>query len=161
MQPTKQQMQLLDKVSTAIHEAGHLTVALALNIECEASARLVPNDHTKNWMEERYWTGTTRALFMTSVVAVAGAVADYWRDDPGVEAWQIDDYLDEALDELSPSDVAQFPSPGKRPRAVARALALLRNHKRFFEWAVVELVVCEEINEDDAAEQFLISLEVG
>jgi hypothetical protein len=86
--------------------------------------------------------------------AVAGAVATLMdRDEIGTLEEMLEAFDNGGDDELSPTDKAGV-GDADRTAAVTEAFHLLQQHRRFFDWAVAELLADEQITDGEAAKMF-------
>jgi hypothetical protein len=140
-----------DKRKAAIHEAGHLTVAMATGKRCRAELHTTG---TANADQVKYWTGRAGeyGIHFTPIVAVAGIVAECMdeTDDP----WAIDEFIECGVVVPSESDLKLFPPEDQRLAVITQAIDLLNRHKTFFDWAVAELIEGEVITDGMAADNF-------
>jgi hypothetical protein len=100
-------------------------------------------------------------------VYIAGKAADLLADDEfeGSDDHEIADVLEGLLgapDEISATDAAGLPSEddGQLGEAIHTALGLLRQHWRFFQWAIAQLEDGEVITDGMAKEKW-DALDVG
>jgi hypothetical protein len=150
---TPEEIERCDKREAAIHEAGHITVGLALGIRGSA---WVYTSQTIDPENEKLWVGkhATRDP-ITAAVAVSGLVAECWVENPETSADEITDWIDDGLVSPSATDEAQFPTSYEgKLAAVVEALELLQKHKAFFDWAVEQLIDTEAITNGMAGEKF-------
>ncbi|HZN36033.1 MAG TPA: hypothetical protein VFB80_19520 [Pirellulaceae bacterium] len=142
-----------DKREAAIHEAGHLTVGLALGVRGSA---WVYRSETTDPDNEKLWIGKHEAHgLVTATVAVSGLVAECWVEKPETSPDEIADWIDDGLVSPSPTDKTRFPESYEETlTAIVEAHAILVKHKRFFEWAVDELIKFETITDGMAAEKW-------
>ena len=142
-----------DKREAAIHEAGQLTVGLALGIRGSA---WVYRSETIDPANEKLWVGKREAYGLVySAVAISGLVAECWVENPATSSDEITDWIDDGLISPSPEDSANLPSSYEgKLAAVVEALALLQKHKAFFDWAVEKLINDDLITDGVAWERF-------
>src|SRR4029453_2154469 len=105
---TPEEIERCDKREAAIHEAGHLTVGLALGVHGDA---WVYRRQTIDPENEKLWVGKRETHEpITAVVALSGLVAECWVENPETRADEIADWIDEGLVSPSSTDNAQFPA---------------------------------------------------
>ena len=81
-----------DKREAAIHEAGHLTVGLALSVHGSA---WVYRSQTVDPENEKLWVGKHEAQgLITAAVAISGLVAECWVENPVTSADEIADWIE-------------------------------------------------------------------
>lgn len=148
---TPEQSDRLDKRAAAIHEVGHLTVAL---YEGSGGSAWLERNTTRNVAaDDKSWLGKFHGK-ITPAVAVAGIVAEVLEDEPGIQGREIVWYLEDEICIPSDSDKQYFPPAEQLEGVVAVALAALKEHKTFFDWAVSMLVEGEVITDGMAREHF-------
>lgn len=141
-----------DKRRAAIHETGHLTVAVALGMD--ARAWLYENEGCDVW-QTHTWGGKMEAKGRhPPSVAVAGVVAECWAKDPDVDCWNIGEFIRLDVITPSPTDLVNFPPDDKLEEAIEEALTLLEKYKKFFDWSVARLIEDEGITNGEARDQF-------
>ena len=135
-----------DKDLAAVHEAGHLTVALALGSRGSVTLG----------RQGEFWTGSFLSADESKPsVAIAGTVAECLIDQPGVKAVDLADQIEDDFLLPSPIDMRNVPQDfGGLTEAITDALELLADHRSFFDWAVAELVAHEAISEEAAWDRF-------
>lgn len=140
-----------DKRQAAIHEAGHLTVALASGVS--GRAWIFPTE-TEDLLEAKTWTGkfATVGCPNSPEICIAGVVAECWVEDSQVEASEIVEFIEDEFVIPSPTDMKGIPVVSEK--LVSTALELLRAYKTFFDWAVAELINDEVITDGMASEYF-------
>lgn len=140
-----------DKRRTANHEAGHLTVALALGMDTRAW--LYENEACDVW-KSHTWCGKMEATCYPPSVAVAGVVAVCWVEDPDVDCWSIGEFI--RLEVVTPSltDLGNFPSDDELEETIEEALVLLKKYNKFFDWGVAQLIEVGSIPNGHARDQF-------
>jgi hypothetical protein len=150
---TPEEIERCDKREAAIHEAGHLTVGLALGVHGSA---WVYKSETTDPENEKLWVGKHESNGPTTgAVAVSGLVAECWVESATSIPDEITDWIDDGIVSPSPTDSARFPATyEEKLAAVAEALSKLQQHKAFFDWAVAELIEHETITDGLAAEKF-------
>lgn len=143
----------------AIHEAGHLVVAVATGVR--GRAWIFPSG-TLDPINERTWGGKFDLCFdptfeltepMAAVIGAAGVVAECWSDDPLIESWEILDWIDLVCVEPSATDLALMGVVSED--TISKALELLRGHREFFDWAVTSLLEDKVIPDGLAWDKFL------
>jgi hypothetical protein len=141
-----------DKRKTAVHEAGHATVAAAMGLRVRA---WLIRTNTVRPLDEKIWVGKAQGR-LNPVSSVAGMVAEKLDADPDVQTWEIIQEWEEAGDEdagLSPTDMELVPQDWEsRTALVESALAILREQKRLFDWLVSELVEHECVTDGMVAD---------
>lgn len=151
MQLTIEEIKMQDRRRAAIHESGHLTVAVALGID--ARAWVYENKGCDVW-ESHTWLGRMEATRHPPSVAVAGVVAECWAKDPEVDCWNIGEFIRLDVITPSPTDLVNFPADEKLEETIEESLVLLVKYKKFFDWAVARLVEDEGITNGEARDQF-------
>jgi hypothetical protein len=148
-----EEIERCDKREAAIHEAGHLTVGLALGVHGSA---WVYRSQTIDQENEKLWVGKRETHDpITAAVTLSGLVAECWVENPETSADDITDWINDGLVSPSATDEAQFPAAyEEKLAAVVEALQLLQKHKAFFDWAVEQLIDAEVIADGMAAEKF-------
>lgn len=136
---TMEEIEQMDKRTSAVHEAGHATVLVAGGHFCHCW--VWKNDHS-DILEEKTWLGRVSAFSgFDATMAVAGIVATCMDEDPEVEACQIVEYWESEVIEPSLADMQWIPDDWeKRWDAVTAALATLRRDKALFAQIVDEIV---------------------
>jgi len=136
-----------DKISAAIHEAGHATVAGLLL----GSARPhIFRTNTADPANELLWRAQTEACNPTdsaehaATIRAAGFVADRLIADPNVQPFDVIAYWERQTIGLSPAYYKRI-----SPEAVERALDLLRANRELFETIVIILMEYEVITEEE------------
>jgi hypothetical protein len=131
-----------DMRKAAAHEAGHIVVgAIYDRITCDAFIRpCITSDPSRNYT----WTGLAYAMNLSkplsAPMSVAGMAAELLDNDPLITANKCIEWL-ELVEELSETDKCGLPADRQaRFEAFEEALAVLRNHKLFFDWAVEQLI---------------------
>jgi len=140
-----------DKRRSAIHEAGHLVVAVASGVRGRA---WIYRRETPDPFTEKTWGGRFQPYCgsVSDVIGVAGVVAEMWCDDPTIESWQILESIELGTVEPSQTDwtlIQRISEP-----AIATALDLLRNQREFFDWAVGALIHDEVIPDGESWDYF-------
>jgi hypothetical protein len=152
---TTEEIERHDQRNAAIHEAGHLTVAVALGIRGARSHLVRTNDpdlrNSSSWVGQTQISGRERPE-----VSIAGVVAECLNQDCLIEADEIAYYIDEEVLAPSPSDWRAIPrdDPEALLLCIENAIDLLCKHKQFFEWAVAELLEGDVITDGMAAKKF-------
>lgn len=145
---TQQEIEAREKRGAAIHEAGHLTVAVAIGQRARASIW----KHDGDPELEKTWTGRAGGYGIHPLIAVAGIVAECL--DESDDAQEIDEWIDCEIVLPSATDLAHFPPAEKRVEVIAEAIEILKEHKAFFDWAVAELIENHVITDGMADENF-------
>lgn len=136
---TPEEIIATDRRETAIHEAGHLTVAAAEFIY--GSASIHPREVAD--MEEKLTGGYFRSFHavQSAAVSVAGVVAECLEEEEKIEARDILDWIYMEAVIPSTTDFQGIPDNyNDRLAAIESALATLRKYRSFFNWAVSELI---------------------
>ena len=151
--PDLSEIRTRDKRNAAIHEAGHLTVALALKVR--GRAWIFPSA-THDMMAEKLWVGKFQAMTCQGVsrpvICIAGVVAECLADDPQIEATEIVDFIDCGIVTPSPTDMMGISVVSEE--IVSTALELCRENKTFFDWAVAKLIRDESVTDGMAGDYF-------
>src|SRR5688500_11841218 len=150
---TAEEIERRDKREAAIHEAGHLTVGLALGIRGSA---WVYKSQTVDPENEKLWIGKHESQGpITAAAALSGLVAECWVDNRATRPDEITDWIDDGLVSPSSTDSALFPATYvEKLAAVVESHELLLKHKVFFEWAIEKLVNAEVVTDGMAADQW-------
>lgn len=145
-------MEKHDKHMAAVHEAGHLTVALALGLRGRA---WLFRSNTQDVGQEKTWVGRSGLSKVPAAVAVAGCVAAC-AETEGYDGISCEDIAYVSLDEMaSPTDLAAIPTGfKKRCEAIMESLGLLQRHDAFFRRACHELETYENIPDGMAQDLF-------
>lgn len=152
MKLSRRRLEAMDKRQAAIHESGHLTIGCSESCWCRAW--IFPDSPDDPYVTKTWLGRYEQPPPMSSTTAVAGVVAECWMDDPGTEAWQIVEMIEDEGVLPSPTDISGFPIAAEMTRTVDQALALLKQHRAFFEWAVRKLIREKYISEYAAAKRF-------
>jgi hypothetical protein len=144
-----------DKRNSAIHEAGHATVAAARGVPVRV---LLYQTNTTCSADEKTWRGQTQFQYGAgdATIGVAGMVAEQMDVVGQIETWEIIDSwetLGEVEIGLSPADMELIPAdwPARRA-AVEEALAILREWNAVFQRTVAALIEFEIVTYDQIAE---------
>lgn len=133
-----------DKRVAAVHEAGHLTVAVVSG--CRASAWIGPSG-TLDPFAEKLWIGQTQhrppRTANDAALGVAGAVAEIM-DVDALDPSDIAILIESDETALSETD-RQSLGDADLLEAVNAAVAILYQHADFHEWVVAELLEHESI----------------
>ena len=117
-----------DKRKAAIHEAGHVTVAMAIGKRCWAELHTTG---TANPDQESCWTGRSGGygIRFAPVIAVAGIVAECMdeTDDPR----DIDEWIEYGVVLPSETDMKFFTPEKQRLAIFTQAIDLLKRQSRF------------------------------
>ena len=145
-----------DKLKSAQHEAGHLTVSHATG-EATFAAWIQKTD-TVDRRKELTWGGSSGGYFvkMSPLIAVAGITAEMvaFKLKVAPDAAMIEDLIITRALVPSDSDLKHFPPADQLQATIGEALALLKKHKAFFDWAVSMLVEGEIITDGMARDTF-------
>lgn len=102
---TQAEIRARDLRRVCIHEFAHQEVARHFG----ADGHVRIHDNPNGGIDERYFGGSFHRLTDVDVrskrlIALAGTVAETLDDTPDLEGWQLVEWLDGGLDELSESD---------------------------------------------------------
>jgi hypothetical protein len=170
--PSREQIERYYKRATSIHEAGHLTVALALGRRSTAllwKASLAPNTRSISipWLggveiaphfsKARSLVRSRIPLLHRAIIGIAGSVADCI-DYGQCHGREVDtDYVQFILGNTtiypSRSDLKGLKRYDLR-EAITLALILLKEHDDFFCWAALELYEREVVTDGQAWDKF-------
>ncbi len=148
------------KGGAARHEAGHLTAALEILGEGACSINWSSTGGLVEWFGSMHWKPSTRLGTNDEMqrIAIAGPAAQYMGDHPTARIRECAAEVFCNPKYRSDEDFAHFPKENvevKLPPLVDEVLALVQNRRRFFDWAVDELMKHGEISSDAAADAFV------
>jgi hypothetical protein len=144
-----------DKHWAAVHEAAHLAVSFALGVP--ARAEIWPVDAASRF-GDRTWAGEATAMrsFASSpAVGMAGYVAECLDGNPSATAEGIAQCWWRELEQGSGSTAPTTDEHRSAVQgAIKSAMEKLAQHRRFYEWAVNELMSTQSISDTKAADAF-------
>ncbi len=146
-----------DRRGTSIHEAAHLTAALALGGVARAYIwREGPaTAGRKGWRGQCQSLRKPRGVNRCAVLGIAGVIGNFLFDDPDIDCFRACEYIDMDSESMSDTDMALIKASRLRVATLAdRALQLLREHRDFWEWATRELFENKNITDAQAIERF-------
>jgi hypothetical protein len=150
------QIEAWDKQKAALHEAAHLTVAVAKGVVARAAIRYVGKsvDPKAFATWEGYCQMITPVGKHKAVCCVAGEVSRYLDGESGQTLYEdIEQRAEEGG--VSATDLAGYPKSKRKLYAVIdEAAALLQIHRKYFDWATHELLEDGEISAGEAWMRF-------
>lgn len=163
---TAKEIDQYEKRMSAVHEAGHATVAVARGGRvCAWIYRNEPRG-----FDERTWLGTIQTVprivvrgdkatilrsrrAFDSAYAVAGMVAEVSHHEPDYEPWKILSDWQEGACSPSPSDLEGCAKDWRsRSLAVEKAVSIIREQKPLFDRIVAKLLKDEVISDGQMAD---------
>jgi hypothetical protein len=132
---SRKQIEAWDKQNTAMHEAAHLTVAVAKGIFARAAVRYVGKsvDPKARTTWEGHCQTITPMREHEAVCCVAGEVSRYLDGESGQTLYEdIEQKVEEGC--VSATDLAGYPKCKRKLYAVIdEAASLLRKHRAYFD----------------------------
>jgi hypothetical protein len=149
---SRKQIEAWDKQNTAMHEAAHLTVAVAKGIGACATIRYV--GESVDPKARTTWEGSCQTITPMgehkAVCCVAGEVSRYLDGESGQTLYEdIEQEVEEGG--VSATDLAGYPKSKRKLYAVIdEAAALLCKHRAYFDWATQKLIDDGEVGVSEA-----------
>lgn len=167
---TLDEIDLYEKRSAAIHEAGHVTVAASFFRYCGAFIRREGNggDETLHkWIGQAVTGRECHGLepMKKAAVGIAGITAECLMEDEELDGFTLVDYIDSDAIAPSPTDwvaMKYIGTPdeydcGKMESAADTAIAAIKAHRALFDWVRAQLLD-EGTVSDGMVEDFVRSI---